>query len=212
VASDRSDCVQFGSGPYGAPTWRNFDSSPSLRIQRVILIGPLLRKVARLPLFPPSVEYGDIVQGLPVRDGSCQLVYSSHVLEHLALNDIRVALRNTHRYLRAGGIFRLVLPDLERYARDYLASADPQAGNRFLSDARLGSALRARGVAELMRARFGSSAHLWMWDYKGLAVELAEAGFSGIRRAQFGDSSDTRFKDVEILERWNGCLGIECTR
>jgi predicted SAM-dependent methyltransferase len=172
----------------------------------------MLRKLGRLPGFPAYIEYGDIVRGLPVRDGSCELAYSSHVLEHLALSDLRVALRNTHRYLRPGGTFRLVLPDLERFARDYLASDDPQAGNRFLSDARLGTLVRTRGMTEVVRAQFGSSAHLWMWDYKGLAAELAEAGFTGIRRAQFGDSADSRFRDVEILERWNGCLGIECTR
>ena len=71
--------------------------------------------------FPANVEYGDIVKGLPVPTGSCRGIYSSHVLEHLALNDLRKALRETHRLLAEGGTFRLVVPDLEHEARTYLA-------------------------------------------------------------------------------------------
>lgn len=176
------------------------------------MVGTAIRRAAGLPVFPACIEYGDVVRGLPVAEGSCELMYSSHVLEHLALEDLRRALRNTKKYLRPGGTFRLVVPDLERLCRDYLASGDPDAGNRFLNEARLGSAARAHGFMQLMRARFGSSAHLWMWDYKGLAAELEAAGFTGVRRAEFGDSSDSRYRDVEILERWNGCLGMECIR
>ena len=51
-----------------------------------------------------------------------------------------------------------------------------------------------------------------MWDYKGLAEELAAAGFTDIRRAQMGDSPDERFKDVESIERWPDCLGVDCKR
>lgn len=211
MGGERSPCVQFGSGPYGAPAWRNFDSSPSLRLQRAPLLGAAIRGALKLPDFPPYIEYGDIVKGLPIDDASCELLYSSHVLEHLALEDLRRALRNSRRYLQSGGTFRLVVPDLERLCRDYLASTDADASLRFMNEARLGSTERATGWMQLVRSRYGSSAHLWMWDYKGLAAELERAGFSGIRRAQFGDAKDSRYADVEIVWRWNDCLGIECT-
>jgi hypothetical protein len=59
---------------------------------------------------------------------------------------------------------------------------------------------------------FGRSAHLWMWDYKNLAVELERAGFTGIRRASIGDNPDPHFADVEDPGRWENCLGMECKR
>ena len=179
-------------------------------MQRAPVVGGALRGAFKLPSFPAYVEYGDIVKGLPIEDASCELLYSSHVLEHLALEDLRRALRNTRRYLQSGGAFRLVVPDLERLARDYLASTDAEACLRFMNEARLGSREKSTGWMQVVRQRYGSSAHLWMWDYKGLAAELERAGFAGIRRAQFGDARDSRYRDVEIAERWNDCLGIEC--
>jgi hypothetical protein len=114
--------------------------------------------------------------------------------------------------LRPGGVFRFVLPDLEKHARDYLASGDTGASITFMQETYLGHLTRPRGLRALLRAFVGNSAHLWMWDYKAISRELAEAGFAEIRRAQFGDSAEARFREVEELGRWDGNLGVECTR
>ena len=45
-----------------------------------------------------------------------------------------------------------------------------------------------------------------------MAMELEQAGFAEIRRAQFGDSQEPRFKDVEDQGRWDGNLGVQCLR
>ena len=113
-----SGYVQFGCGACAPATWTNFDASPTLRLQRIPLLGAVLTRGG--PRFPRGARYGDIVRGLPVEPGSCRAVYCSHVLEHLSLEDFRTALRNTFSCLRPGGIFRLVVPDFERLAREYL--------------------------------------------------------------------------------------------
>jgi hypothetical protein len=203
--------VQFGCG-LSAPTgWRNFDSSPVLRAQKVWLIGGLLRRPP-FPVFPTEAEYGDIVRGLPLQPGSVAGMYCSHVLEHLSLQDLRVALRNVYRYLSPGGVFRIVVPDLEQMVGEYVKSNDPTAAEAFMRSTMLGRDERPRGMEGLLRAWLGNSQHLWMWDYKALSHELAAAGFSAIRRAEFGDSLDAEFKRVEDADRWNGALGIECVK
>ncbi len=143
---------------------------------------------------------------------SAQRVYCSHVLEHLALGDCRTTLRNVYSYLRPGGVFRFVLPDLEHYARQYLSSATPEAAQTFMTDTLLGEQHGARGLKSLPRAIFGRSQHLWMWDYKSFVPELAAAGFISVRRASFGDSGDPAFAAVENEGRWVNCLGIECRK
>ena len=112
--------VQYGCG-WSAPTgWRNFDASPTLRFERLPLIGQLYTKNASR--FPENVEYGDIVKGLPLSPDSCNGVYCSHILEHLSLDDFRIALHNTKRILRPSGIFRLVLSDLEYSIKQYVST------------------------------------------------------------------------------------------
>lgn len=202
--------VQYGAGLCGPSAWVNFDVSPTLRLQRLPAVGPLFSRIG--PAFPRTVRYGDIVAGLPIARESCAAIYCSHVLEHLTLVDLRTALANTHAYLRPGGRFRLVLPDLEQLARSYIANPEAGASISFMNDSRLGEARRPRGLGGMLRSVFGHTAHLWMWDYKSLRHELESVGFRDVRRAAFGDSGDAMFDVVEDPERWHESLGMECFR
>lgn len=206
--------VQYGCGLSAPDKWINFDVSPTLRLQKIPLIGTLLKSRSRV-VFPSNVRYGDIVKGLPVADNSCDGVYCSHTLEHLSLEDFRVSLQNTLRILKPGGIFRCVVPDLEIAAREYLQALDngkKTASIDFLSSVMLGQHTRARGIKNLTRAAFGNSHHLWMWDVQSLGEELKAAGFNNIRPCQFDDSKDPMFKLVEDAGRFWHAAAIECTK
>lgn len=202
--------VQYGCGFSAGAGWRNFDASPTLRLERVPGLGRFVFKNTRR--FPQEVEYGNIVRGLPVPDASCAGVYASHVLEHLALHDLRRALANTYRILRPGGIFRLVVPDLEELAQAYLGSQDREAALRFVRDTGLGLERRVHGPAQLLVALFGNSQHRWMWDYKALEAELIQHGYADIRRCHAGDSGDPMFLRVEDAGRFRSSIGIESRR
>ena len=212
IAQRREKClyVQYGAGMCGPPGWVNFDVSPTLRLQRMPLFGSLFQRVS--PQFPRTVRFGDIVGGLPLTAGSCDAVYCSHTLEHLSLADFRTAIRNTFSYLRPGGRFRFVLPDLDQLARDYLANSAPDAAITFMHESHLGQVSRPRRLIDLLRSSFGNSSQLWMWDYKAIKVELDSVGFLNTRRANIGDSGDTMFAAVEDDGRWHKCLGVECWR
>ena len=118
--------VQYGCGFSVADGWLNFDSSPTLRIERLPFIGGALSSllVRNSKQFPKEVAYGDIVKGLPLPDGSATACYASHVLEHLSREDMRIALRNTAKILRPGGVFRMIVPDLLERAKRYVLAAD----------------------------------------------------------------------------------------
>jgi hypothetical protein len=202
--------VQFGCGLCAPEDWQNFDASPTFWLQsRIPFLTPLLVKKG-FPDFPKNIKYGDVIKGLPIPAQSTQAIYCSHVLEHLALDEFHITLRNIFSYLRPGGIFRLVVPDLEQLTKSYLADPSPNASSRFMQDSFLGENCLTRGIRAMPRALFGRSRHFWMWDYKGMAEELGTAGFTEIRRAKFGDSLDPRFHSVESEARWTNCLGVEC--
>jgi len=208
--------LHVGCGCCAPASWRNFDASPSLRLQRMPLVGPLfagpLRQTLNLPPFPQNVELGDVVAGLPVPDGFFQAAYCSHVLEHLSLDELRRCLRNVHRYLRDGGIFRLVMPDLAILVERYRTSTDPAAALTFLRDSGLGLDTRPRNLRGRLGSLFGNSRHLWLWDLPSISLELLDAGFTDIRRAVRGDSTEELFADVEDEERWTEILGVECRK
>jgi hypothetical protein len=213
MANMESLYIQFGCGPCAPPSWRNFDAGPYFWLQKYLpVLTPLMVRRGVI-LYPVRhIEYADVTKGLPVRANSAKAVYCSHVLEHLALSEFRAAIRNVYGYLASGGRFRLVVPDIEYLAKEYVADSNPEAVSRFMESTCLGEKTAVRGIRALPKSLFGRSRHLWMWDFKGISKELADAGFIEIHRADFNDSADPRFKEVEETGRWENCLGVECTK
>lgn len=79
----------------------------------------------------------DLQQGLPLPDQSCDVIYSSHALEHFTRDGARRFLTECRRVLKSRGTLRLVAPDLEGIARAYLdcldaaRNATPGAADRY---------------------------------------------------------------------------------
>lgn len=203
--------LQIGAGLDGPADWLNVDASPTLRLQRLPGVGRLVQAMVG-PRFSPRVVYGDVVRGLPLTDEGATLVYSSHMLEHLAFEDFKVALVEVHRVLARGGVFRSVLPDLQHEVQAYLSSDAPDRASAFMQSTLLGVERRERGLAGAVRMWLGNSRHVWMWDYPSLAHRLAEAGFIDIRPATQGDSGHPDFASVEQADRWQGSVGFECRK
>jgi len=148
-----------------------------------------------------------------VASASAELVYSSHTLEHLTLADCRFALREAFRILKPGGCFRSVLPDISQLCRHYLeeGSTRPDAATRFVQATNMGVEHSPRGLA-WARSLFSRDAHLWMWDYSSMELELRQAGFVDVRRASFRDSTFAGFEAVESKSRWDDGFGFEAIK
>lgn len=106
-------CLNLGCGARFHPDWTNLDLKPS----------------------SPVVSRWDLGKQLPYPPASFDVVYHSHVLEHFSKEDGRRLLQECWRVLRAGGIVRVAVPDLEQIARLYLEALDKSvAGDRTWQD------------------------------------------------------------------------------
>ena len=215
MIKSNSKYVNYGCGLSAPKEWINFDVSPTLRLQNTPIIGSLLSKSLNVS-FPENVKYGNIISGLPIEDDSCNGVYCSHTLEHLALEDFRVALRNTLKILKPNAIFRCVVPDLEYAARTYLK--DLEAGNRIANyefikeNLHFGLEQKPKGFKGFLSTLLGNSHHLWMWDSESLSKELEDAGFKAIRKCNFNDCEDKMFNIIEERSRFQNAVAIECRK
>ena len=65
-------CVQYGCGFSAPENWINYDSSPTLRFEKMPLIGTLYtrRSKDKQNRFPKNVLYGDIIKGLPHKENT----------------------------------------------------------------------------------------------------------------------------------------------
>lgn len=213
TTADGGICLNYGAGWDAPSDWLNLDASPVIRFERTPLLGRLYTKNAAR--FPANVEYGDVVKGLDLTDDSVDLAFSSHVLEHLPREEGEQAIRETFRVLRPGGIFRIVVPDLETAVRRYIADLDADvadANDRLLRKIIMGQERRARGLGSVLRGMFSNASHQWMWDEASLNALLARHGFVDIRRAAFGDSADPRFRSVEREDRFRDAVALEARK
>jgi predicted SAM-dependent methyltransferase len=97
--------ANLGCGNRFHPDWINIDIAPS----------------------DPRVRAHDLSAGVPLESASCDVVYHSHVLEHLRGGDAVYFMRECLRVLKPGGVLRVATPDLERIARLYLSSLEKAA-------------------------------------------------------------------------------------
>jgi predicted SAM-dependent methyltransferase len=67
-----------------------------------------------------EVKSWDLRTGLPFHDASFDVVYHSHLLEHLQPIAAYSLMQECFRVLKPNGIIRVVVPDLESIVRDYL--------------------------------------------------------------------------------------------
>lgn len=203
--------VQYGCGFSAPESWLNFDSSPTLRVERLPIVGRYVKKNAQR--FPTNVKLGNIVNGLGLADNSADGVYASHVLEHLTRHECEIALTNTYRMLKPGGIFRLIVPDLQARCERYVSlvrEGDETANNWFMRASYLGLEERPRSYVDKLGRAVGGGLHLWMWDLPSMTAALARAGFVRIRRCYQGDCEVEAFQAVEHAERFHdSALGIE---
>jgi predicted SAM-dependent methyltransferase len=92
--------VNLGCGATYHPDWVNMDVEPRAS----------------------EIRRWDVRVRLPFDDGSIDAVYTSHLVEHLAPDDLVRLLRDICRVIRTGGIVRIVAPDLESICRAYLTA------------------------------------------------------------------------------------------
>jgi len=68
------------------------------------------------------IQYYNIKNKLPFDDNSIDVVYHSHVLEHLTKEDGEKLSKECFRVLKPGGILRVCIPDLEIICQEYLSN------------------------------------------------------------------------------------------
>lgn len=207
--------INVGCGRNPLPGWRNFDNSPSVLLAKLPLVADLLGAL-RLIDDPQRdfiqfaranrIERGDALKGLPVPQGSVEVLYSSHVLEHLDRVEAILFLKEARRMLRPGGILRLSVPDLRRKVQRYLKDGD---ADMFIADTGLIQPRPRSLVQGLRNLILGTRHHQWMYDESSLCRLLTVNGFENATAVLPGQ---TRIPDpgpLDLFERAATSIYVE---
>ena len=206
--------LHIGCGMNAPEDFDNYDASPTLKFERIPILGKLYTKNATR--FPENAKYGSIISGLFVDKNSYDLVYCSHVLEHLSKDEFYIALKNIYSYLKPNGIFRVIMPDLNQYTRLYLdkySSNSETSSIDFMNDTLLGiERVRKRNFYDILKNGLSNSRHIWLWDDISTRKVVSDIGFINIERKNYMDSGINGFDTIEKEGSFNNAFCLECTK
>ncbi len=217
--------LHIGCGLVAPDTWVNIDASWNAQLAKYPLLRKALASLKVIPEeaadvpWPRNILIRNVLKGLPHSDNSVSAIYASHFLEHLPRRDALAFLGECYRVLRPGGIIRLVVPDLESLAVEYVSSkgraggGDTGSADRFVEG--LGVIKDFKNLplpSRLYLMWKGSDLHRWLYDFDSLAHLLREARFKRIERKSYLDSGISRIRDVEREERLSNAVCVEAER
>ncbi|MEZ4958753.1 MAG: hypothetical protein R2830_02930 [Saprospiraceae bacterium] len=152
--------INFGCGPLAHPGWVNVDYIKS-----------------------ENTYYYDLRDKLPLKGGIASNIHCEHFMEHLTQEDAIQFMKECFRLLQPGGLFRIIVPDAEKYIKAYAKNDD----DYFSHLSKLGNAAHPfRTKIEIINQMFRMGGdHLFAWDFETMSLYLKEAGFSKVKRSGF---------------------------
>lgn len=185
-SSNAPRMVNLGCGQRVNPDWINLDQ-PIFWWRRMPTIAKSLRFLGlmRPENETPNAMYHDVRQGLPFEDNSIDVVYHSHLLEHLEKNQAFDLMLETYRVLKQGGVLRVVVPDLERACRSYLAALDMiRVKGDILVEDRYDRALLEL-IDQMVRITPGGEMIKWLAAHSRVSLPQTQKGIKAIIRRLF---------------------------
>ena len=125
--------VNIGCGCSPTDRWRNYDNSWSIYVAKIPILAYVLSRLgmlneeqSRAVAFyrTHSISYADARRRIPEADHSVDVLYSSHMLEHMDIDERGSFLKEARRVLKHGAYIRLAVPDIRHIVDDYLQSGD----------------------------------------------------------------------------------------
>jgi SAM-dependent methyltransferase len=207
--------VNVGCGATPTEGWTNFDNSLTVRLARW---SPIVRRVTgRRSLAGPSWEFAKVAaeknirfanatRRIPCADDSAEIVYSSHMIEHLDRKEAQAFLLEAKRILRPGGVLRLAVPDISRLVNSYLATGDADS---FIAGTNMSLARCTNVLSRVRLALIGPRHHLWMYDGRSLSKLLCDAGFTAVSIMPPGRTNIADPGDLDLEERAEESVYVE---
>lgn len=210
--------VNVGCGITPTPGWINYDNSPSVRLARYQMLTVVLSRLGLISKGQESlihavrnndIRWADATTHISLPDASVDVLYSSHMVEHLDRESAMSFLIEVRRVLVSNGVVRIVVPDLKKLVAEYLEQGDADA---FIERTLLTRPKPKNILEKLKYLVVGERLHQWMYDGNSMVRLLIKTGF---RDPQILQPGKTFIKDPGLLnlrERSEESVYVEAYR
>jgi predicted SAM-dependent methyltransferase len=209
--------LNIGCGEKVLQGFVNLDNSPSLWLANnkvlswlATFLGVLNKENLFLIEFykKNKIMRCDLRKGLPYSNASVDIIYSSHVFEHLEKREAQAFLKEAKRCLRPDtGCLRLIVPSLEFIIGEYQETQD---ADYFVTRLVMATPVPETILQKLVQLFFGFRHHLWMYDTNSLSKIVAAAGFDRVNVLGPGETTMSNIGGLNLNERGSESIILEC--
>jgi predicted SAM-dependent methyltransferase len=199
--------LNLGCGAVRPRGWINTDSSLNANIQKIPFVGKIITRPFNKVVYDGGdMVYMNLNKPWKYANDSVDVVYASHLFEHLTISSANLFLSESYRCLKPGGVIRLAVPDLYKICKKYID--EYESGNTDDPTVFIMWAINMHREGQYGNPGFVKKQvlewqgyphqHKFMYDAKSLQKKMAEAGFVDILSLEYGVSKYIRdIKDVE---------------
>ena len=144
---------------------------------------------------------------LQLPDHSVDVLYTSHMLEHLTRALVIRFLAEAKRVLREDGTLRISVPDMRRLAEAYLRDGDCDT---FVQSTMLAYDWGGAFTKHVKALITGFRGHRWMYDADSLSALLKANGFTDIQILAPGETTIPIKTQIDLFEREEDSVYLEC--
>lgn len=208
--------VNIGCGRTPTPGWSNYDNSLSVRLAG--FPRPVVTLLAHLRALHPTqvafidearrsaIRYVEATRPLPFRDSSVDVIYTSHMLEHLDERGARGFLAEAYRVIRPAGALRIAVPDIRKIAEAYSVHHD---ADEFVRQTWLWRDAPRGIIGAIKAVAVGDRSHKWMYDGDSLRRRLNEVGFRTATVMPPGKTTIAGTDGLDLREREEESVYVE---
>lgn len=159
-------------------------------------------------------EIAGDAENIDLEDESCDIIFISHVFEHIPHIRLPIILSEINRVLKKDGILRILTPDLRKIATAYVNNDGDFFKKAKLEDESIRTDLGYGGmfmnfvvspgqdtalINRSLNKFISGYAHLYNYDYEMLSKIMEFLGFS-TRQAKFCDSTISELREPLHIE------------
>ena len=214
LTSDRSHLseedglrINVGCGRTPVPGWKNYDSSPSVKLAYRPILGSVIQKFARVTedqkefiryAKAANIRFADVTKRIPEADSSADVIYSCHMVEHIERDEALAFFAEAQRVLKPGGIIRIAVPDIRWHIDNFLEDGD---ADRFIRRTKLTREMPKTFFAKVKSLMVGDRSHKWMYDGPSMCQLLTSAGFLEAKELKSGETQIENPGELNLSER-----------
>jgi predicted SAM-dependent methyltransferase len=217
--------INIGSGTTLPSGWINIDNSWHARICKIPALKSTLLALRLLPAHYRQIKWArnvcihDITDNLPFGNSTVTVIYASHIVEHLFLDQAQQLFIEAYRVLKSGGIFRVIVPDLDALIRNYQERRQ-QNDDMALANQRFVKSLLMVEYHEQpipfwirwFRGHHDKNLHRWIYNEEQLKLMFKQAGFESVSRQACYESKIDHIREIEQPDRLHEAICLEAIK